>query len=59
MLEVCQTQDGVHRAQQWSMMRKLLGEALWVLAHGRQRWTVGVPTDEGGFKEGQEGHHLR
>ena len=55
------------------MMRELLSKALRVFAratkggHGRQRWTIRVPTDKGNggesdkgrFEEGQEGHHIR
>ena len=62
----------MHHAQQRGMMQELLSEALRVFTratkggHGRQRRTIGVPTDEGdgresdegGFKEGQEGHHI-
>ena len=73
MLEVCETPNRVHRAQWWSLMQKLPGETLWVFTHaaerdhGRQRWTVRVPTDKGGGresnegagKEGQEGHYIR
>ena len=43
-------------------MQKLLGKTLQVFTcaaeggHGRQRWTVGVPTDEGsGGRESDEG----
>ena len=63
----------MHCAQQWGMMQELPSEALWVCTraaeggHGRQRWTVRVPTDkgdggepdEGGVEEAQEGHHIR
>ena len=73
MLEVHQAPSTMHHAQWWGTMRELPSKALWVFAraaeggHGRQRWTVGVPTDEGncgesdegGFEEGQEGHHIR
>ena len=54
------------------MMQELLSKALWVFARAaeggrwRQRWTVGVSTDEGGggeqdergHEKGQEGHHI-
>ena len=42
-------------------MQKLSGKTLWVFAcaaeggHGRQRWTVGVPTDKGGSRESDKG----
>ena len=69
VLEVHQAPSTMHRAH---MMQELPSEALWVFAHaaegghGRQRWTIRVPTykgdsgesDEGGFEEGQEGHHI-
>ena len=70
MLEVCETQGRVHRAQRRGMMQKLSGEALWVLACAaeggsrRERWTVGVPAcedgggesaDERGYGEPDEG----
>ena len=61
VMEVCQTLNAVHRAQWWGLMQKLPGETLWVFAraaeggHGRQRWTVGVPTDKGGSGESDEG----
>ena len=62
----------MHCSQQWGTMQELLSKALRVFAHaakggcGRQRWTIRVPTnegdggesDEGGFEEGQEGHHI-
>ena len=73
MLDVCETLNRVHHAQWQSSMRELLGETLQVFAHaakgghGRQRWTIGLPTDEGssresdkgGYEEGQEGHYIR
>ena len=72
MLEVHQALGTVHRAQQRGMMQELLGKTLQVFTcaaeggRGRQRWTVRVPTDEGGngesdkrgYKESQEGHHV-
>ena len=53
-------------------MRELPSETLRVFAcaaeggHGRQRWIIGVPegkggggeSDERGYEEGQEGHHI-
>ena len=73
MLEVCEAQDGVHRAQRRGTVCKLSGEALRVLTRateggcGTQRWTFGVPagkggggqSDEGDVEEGQEGPHVR
>ena len=72
MLEVCEAPSQMHCAQRQGTMRELPSKTLWVFAHateegcGRQRWTVGVPTDEGrdrdsdesGYEEGQEGHHI-
>ena len=72
MLEVHQALSQMHHAQQRGTMRELPSETLWVFAHaaegghGRQRWIIGVPTDEGGdgksdergHEEGQEGHHV-
>ena len=57
VLEVRETQDSVHHAQQRSTMCKLLGEALWVLTrtakggHGRQRWSVGIAEGKDGRGE--------
>ena len=72
VLEVRQALSTMHHAQWWGTMQELQSETLWVFARaaeggcGRQRWIIRVPTDEGGdresdergYEEGQEGHHI-